>query len=434
MPVVAVIGAQWGDEGKGSVVDFLAQEADVVVRFQGGANAGHTVVYRGQPLALHLLPCGIIHERPLSVLANGVVVDVSALLEEIAWVTQRGVSVTPARLKISDRAHITLPYHRLLDGFREMPPSRSRLGTTQKGVGPTYVDKIDRTGIRFADFTDLERLKSKIAFNWEQKVSFGDGFLLQSGLTADSLFEELVSNYEKLKDFAEIMDTVPWLNRLAMEGKRILLEGAQGTGLDADHGTYPFVTSSNTTAGGACTGTGLPPSRITKVLGVAKAYTTRVGEGPFPTEMPWEQQADLRERGREYGATTGRPRRCGWFDAVLVRHACLINGFSGLVLTKLDILTGLPTVRLATAYRWQGRFLEFLPADSDVLAQCEPVYEEMDGWLEPIGNIRRWQDLPSNAQRLVDRIVELTGVPIAFVSVGPERDAILFPDGGGAIW
>ncbi len=434
LPVTAIIGAQWGDEGKGGVVDYLAQDADAVVRFQGGANAGHTVIYKGEPLALHLLPCGIVHERPICVIANGVVVDLEALIEEIRLVGERGMSVTPQRLKISDRAHLTLPYHRLLDGQRESADSPSRIGTTQRGVGPTYVDKVDRIGIRFLDFIRPDDLKKKLKRNWEMKAGQCGSLAGGGEVTAETLLHSLLSYYETVVQYAEVTDTVVVLNQMVADGKRILLEGAQGTGLDVDFGTYPYVTSSSTTAGGACIGTGIPPSRITQVFGVAKAYTTRVGEGPFPTEMTAGIQEEIRRRGREYGATTGRPRRCGWFDAVLVRYARMINGFTGLILTKLDILSGLPEVPIAVAYEWQGRHLTLLPADTRVLAECKPVYEILPGWTEIKRSLRKWSDLPDNARRFADRISQLAGVPVAFVSIGPERDAVLFPDEADSFW
>ena len=432
MPVVVVVGAQWGDEGKGAMVDTLAEEADIVVRFQGGANAGHTVIYKGKPVALHLIPSGITHEHTVCVIGNGVVVDPKALLDEIESLSSLGISITPERLKISDRAHLTLPYHRMLDAAREMAGSRLRLGTTRRGVGPTYVDKVDRVGIRVGDLKFPERLEAKLRINWEHKQAFFNALPPDERPDFNAVLDELLRYADLLQPY--ITDTVTWLNEQADAGKRILLEGAQGTGLDVDFGTYPFVTSSNTTAGGACTGSGLPPTKITSVLGIAKAYTTRVGEGPFPTELQGEEQVKLREKGREYGATTGRPRRCGWFDAVLVRYAAIVNGCTALALTKLDILSGYPEVKICVAYRWRGETLTTFPAESFVLEEVEPVYETLPGWDEPLSECRSWEKLPANAQRFVMRLQELVGVPIATVSVGPERSCVLTKPDAPSIW
>lgn len=432
MPVVVVIGAQWGDEGKGATVDALSREADIVVRFQGGANAGHTVIYKGKPVALHLIPSGITHEHTICVIGNGVVVDPKALLDEIELLSSLGISVTPDRLKISDRAHLTLPYHRMLDAAREMAGARLRLGTTRRGVGPTYVDKVDRVGLRVGDLKFPERLEEKLQVNWEQKQAFFNALPPDERSKFNQILDELLHYAQLLQPY--IFDTVTWLNEQADLGKKILLEGAQGTGLDVDFGTYPFVTSSNTTAGGACTGTGIPPTKITSVLGIAKAYTTRVGEGPFPTELQGEEQIKLREKGREYGTTTGRPRRCGWFDAVLVRFAAMVNGCTALVLTKLDVLSGYPEVKICVAYRWRGETITTFPAESSILEEVEPVYDTLPGWDEPLTECRSWEQLPHNAQRFVMRLQELVGVPIASVSVGPERSAVLTKPDAPTIW
>ncbi|MGQ9519271.1 MAG: adenylosuccinate synthase [Candidatus Fervidibacter sp.] len=432
MPVVAVIGVQWGDEGKGATVDALSQEADIVVRFQGGANAGHTVIYKGKPVALHLIPSGITHEHTTCVIGNGVVVDPKALLDEIEFLSSLGISVTPDRLKISDRAHLTLPYHRMLDAAREMAGARLRLGTTRRGVGPTYVDKVDRVGLRVGDLKFPERLEEKFRINWEQKQAFFNALPQDERPNFNQILDELLHYAQLMQPY--ISDTVIWLNAQADLGKKILLEGAQGTGLDVDFGTYPFVTSSNTTAGGACTGTGIPPTKITSVLGIAKAYTTRVGEGPFPTELQGEEQIKLREKGREYGATTGRPRRCGWFDAVLVRFAAMVNGCTALVLTKLDVLSGYPEVKICVAYRWRGEIITTFPAESSILEEVEPVYDILPGWDEPLTECRSWEQLPYNAQSFVMRLQELVGVPIAKVSVGPERSAVLTKPDAPSIW
>lgn len=432
MPVLVVVGAQWGDEGKGAMVDMLAQEADIVVRFQGGANAGHTVIYRGQPLALHLIPAGITHEHTVCVLGNGVVIDPKALLEEMEKLRSLGIHVSPDRLKISDRAHLTLPYHRILDAAREMAGSRLRLGTTRRGVGPTYVDKVDRVGVRVGDLQHPERLREKLQINFEHKRAFFNALPPEERPDFNAILDEILSYAEVLCPY--IADTVTWLNQQADAGKRILLEGAQGTGLDVDFGTYPFVTSSNTTAGGACTGSGLPPTKITGVWGITKAYTTRVGEGPFPTELQGSLAVHLREKGREYGATTGRPRRCGWFDAVLVRYAVMVNGCTALALTKLDVLSGYPEVKVCVAYRFRGDTLTTFPAEVCVLGEVEPVYETLPGWDEPLSHCRSWSQLPSHAQRFVERVRELVGTPIAMVSVGPEREAVLSVPNAPNLW
>jgi adenylosuccinate synthase len=414
------------------MVDTLAKEADIVVRFQGGANAGHTVIYKGKPVALHLIPSGITHEHTVCVIGNGVVVDPKALLDEIEALSSLGISITSERLKISDRAHLTLPYHRMLDAAREMAGSRLRLGTTRRGVGPTYVDKVDRVGIRVGDLKFPERLETKLRINWEHKQAFFNALPPDERPDFNAVLDELLRYAEMIQPY--IANTVTWLNEQADAGKRILLEGAQGTGLDVDFGTYPFVTSSNTTAGGACTGSGLPPAKITSVLGITKAYTTRVGEGPFPTELQGEEQAKLREKGREYGATTGRPRRCGWFDAVLVRYAATVNGCTALALTKLDVLSGYPEVKICIAYRWRGETLTTFPAESFILEEVEPIYETLPGWDEPLSECRSWEKLPANAQRFVMRLQELVGVPIATVSVGPERSCVLTKPGAPSIW
>ncbi len=432
MPSVVVVGIQWGDEGKGAMVNALAYEANIVVRFQGGANAGHTVIYKGKPIALHLIPSGITHQHTVCVIGNGVVVDPKALIEEIDALSSLGVLITPERLKISDRAHLTLPYHRMLDSAREAAGSSLRLGTTRRGVGPTYVDKVDRVGIRVGDLRHPERLEEKLKINWEHKQAFFKALPPEDRPDFNAILDETLKYAQIISPY--IADTVTWLNQKFDAGKRILLEGAQGTGLDVDFGTYPFVTSSNTTAGGACTGSGLPPTKITSVLGIAKAYTTRVGEGPFPTELQGEEQVKLREKGHEYGATTGRPRRCGWFDAVLVRYAATVNGCTAIALTKLDVLSGYPEVKICVAYRWRNEILTTFPAEVFILEEVEPIYETLQGWDEPLSECRSWEQLPTNAQKFVIRLQELIGVPIATVSVGPERDAIITLPDAPSIW
>lgn len=423
---------QWGDEGKGAVVDFLAQGAEIVVRFQGGANAGHTVIHGGRPLALHLLPSGIVHKHTVCVLGNGVVVDPKALLEEIARVQELGITITPERLKVSDRAHLTLPYHRLLDAAREKAGSKLRLGTTKRGIGPSYVDKVDRVGLRVGDLCRPEGLWEKLWVNWEHKRAFWDALPPQDRPDLKSLWEELLQIAQELHPY--ITDTVTWLNERFREGRRILMEGAQGTGLDIDFGTYPFVTSSNATVGGVCTGSGLSPTKINAILGVMKAYTTRVGEGPFPTELSPREQTVLREKGQEYGATTGRPRRCGWLDLVLVRYATMVNGCTALAVTKMDVLSGFPKIKVCIAYRWRGETITNFPGDAQVLGEAEPIYKVLEGWDEPLNGLRSWNQLPRNARHFLDLIVEVTETPVAFVSVGPEREAIIWAPDAPSLW
>jgi len=413
---LVVVGAQWGDEGKGRITDLLGHHADCVVRFQGGANAGHTVVVDGQEFILHLIPSGVIHPDKMCVIGNGVVIDANILLKEIDELKERGISVD-GRLLVSERAHITMPYHRLFDVHREK--TKAGIGTTKRGIGPTYMDKSARTGVRVGDLVRVDRLRDLVEQNYEDKAHFLKQFDPRELPSVDELYEHLTELGTRLAPF--VGDTAAYLNRAIAEGKNILFEGAQGTGLDIDFGTYPFVTSSNATAGGACTGTGVGPTRIDRVVGIAKAYTTRVGDGPLPTRMEPEMETRVREQGGEFGATTGRPRNCGWFDAVLVRYAAMINGLDALVITKLDVLDTLETIRICTAYRWDGEIIDSFPADLELLYRARPVYEELPGWRVPTSNCRKLSDLPAEARAYLDRIHELTGVPVAIVSVGPSR-------------
>jgi adenylosuccinate synthase len=421
MPVTAVVGAQWGDEGKGRIVDLLAGEADVVVRFQGGNNAGHTVVNERGKFALHLVPSGIFNPQAQCIIGTGVVVDPVALWQEMQELSQAGVSME--RLVISERAQVVLPYHRLLDALDERRRGARKVGTTLKGIGPAYADKAARAGLQMGDLLDEDYLWARL----EPLVAWKNRLLTQvfevEPLSAEAIFEELRQVARFLAPY--IRDTLPLLEEALARDRRILLEGQLGALRDLDWGTYPYVTSSNPTAGGACSGAGLPPAAITQVLGVAKAYTTAVGEGPFPTELRDETGNFLREEGGEYGATTGRPRRCGWFDAVAVRYSARLNGFTGLALTKLDVLDHLDRIRIGVAYRYGDQILDRVPM-TRLMEQVEPVYEEMEGWRTSTIGVRTYEDLPPAAQAYVSRLEELIKVPIKLISVGPERHQIVF--------
>jgi len=418
MPAKVVVGAQWGDEGKAKVVDFLGKGADIVVRFQGGANAGHTVVAEGREFVFHLIPAGILHPEKTGVIGNGVVVDPAALIEEMDRLEGMGVRVE-GRLFVSRDAHLVMPYHKLLDRVLEERRGKGKIGTTGKGIGPCYRDKAGRIGIRVGDLLELDVFRSKLRVALE----FHNHLLTACG--EPPLDEEEV--FSQYRVFAGriaplVADTSLLLNRALDQGRRVLFEGAQGTLLDIDHGTYPFVTSSNTTAGGACTGAGIGPTRIDEVVGVAKAYTTRVGEGPFPTEFEPELEERMRKKWREYGATTGRGRRCGWFDAVAVRYAARINGFTSLALTRLDSLEGLNPIRICVAYMYNGHRIEEFPGSAEMLRECRPVYEELPGWEDSLSSARSWDDLPEAAKGYVRRIEELVGVEVGLISVGRERE------------
>jgi adenylosuccinate synthase len=419
--VIAVIGAQWGDEGKGKIVDLLAEQFDIVARYQGGHNAGHSVQVGEQSFVLHLLPSGIVHRGKTCVLGNGMVIDPKAFFVEADRLTQQGIEVSPERVKISSRAHLILPYHRALDHTSEERLGNEKVGTTLRGIGPAYEDKAGRRGIRTADALVPDVLRSRIERNLEDANRIIEAYGGER-LSADEIFNEMSVLTERLGPF--IADTTHYLNIAATEGKSILLEGAQATLLDVDHGTYPFVTSSTTVAGGAIIGTGLAPNKLNGVLGIVRTYTTRVGEGPFPTEM-LEGEAELgqmiRERGREYGASTGRPRRCGWFDAFATRYAAEINGFSSVALTKLDVLDTLDEIKVCTGYKLNGKVYESLPAVSQDLRRIEPVYATLPGWRSSTLGMTEMNSLPANARRYVDFLSEQIGVEIGLVSTGPER-------------
>jgi adenylosuccinate synthase len=420
MPAVVIVGAQWGDEGKGKVVDIFAQHADIVVRYQGGNNAGHTLVVDGQKTVLHLVPSGVLHGAKVCVIGNGVVVDPAVLIAEIDQLRQRGFLLQDELLKISDRAHVIMPYHRAIDLARERLRGEGRIGTTGRGIGPTYEDKMARIGIRFADFCDEATFTDALQHILKEKNSYLRAMLKEKALDFDAIQAEYGTYRDRLAPY--VTDTGVYLHRALRDSRRVLLEGAQGTMLDVDHGTYPFVTSSNTVAGGACSGSGIAPHDISAVIGIVKAYTTRVGSGPFPTELLDAAGKKLQQDGDEFGATTGRPRRCGWFDAVVVRTAVRLNGMSGLALTKLDVLTGFETIRVCTAYEDAGRRLDDFPASTAVLRGLKPVYEDLPGWQEPLHGARSLRDLPANARAYVRRLEEVTGTPMIMVSVGAGRD------------
>src|SRR3984893_11184975 len=419
--VIVVIGAQWGDEGKGKIVDLLAEHFDIVARYQGGHNAGHSVQIEDRSFVLHLLPSGIVHPGKTCVLGNGMVIDPKAFFEEADRLTTQGVEVSPERVKISTRAHLILPYHRALDHTSEERLGNERVGTTLRGIGPAYEDKAGRRGIRVADALVSEVLRSRIERNLEDANRIIAAYGGQE-LKVDEIFQEMSYLTERLAPF--IADTTHYLNVAATQGRSILLEGAQATLLDVDHGTYPFVTSSNTIAGGAIIGTGLAPNRLTGVLGIVRTYTTRVGEGPFPTEM-LEGEAEMgqliRERGREYGASTSRPRRCGWFDAFATRYAAEINGFSSVALTKLDVLDALDEIKVCVGYNLNSHKCESVPTVSQDLRRVEPVYARLPGWKSSTVGVTEMNDLPLTARRYVEFLSEQIGVEIGLVSTGPER-------------
>jgi adenylosuccinate synthase len=418
MPNTVLIGAQWGDEGKGKIIDVLTREVDWVVRYQGGNNAGHTVEIGDARYILHLIPSGILHPGKKCVIGNGVVVDPISLIKELDELQQRGM--TPdGRLFVSDRAHVVFPFHRLMDENREQTRSRGdKIGTTKRGIGPSYADKAARVGLRMGDMLDPDfptLLSARLKEQNNILAALGAPALVEKDALA-----EYTAAAKRLAPL--IADTIPVLNRAIAKGESVLFEGAQGTMLDIDFGTYPFVTSSNATAGGACTGSGVAPHRIDRVIGVVKAYATRVGEGPFPTELLDDTGKTIRETGHEFGATTGRPRRCGWFDAVVARYSVMINGVDLWAVTKMDVLDSLETIRLCIAYECDGRLFETVPANIRALEKCKPVYEDFKGWKASTKDVSRFEDLPPQARAYIRRLEELTGVPVWILSVGPRRE------------
>ena len=424
MSSVVIVGTQWGDEGKGKIVDLLTRSADYVVRFQGGNNAGHTLVVNKQQYIFHIIPSGILYEDKKCMIGNGVIIDPAILLQEIGSLAEKGLPVTPERLMISENAHLIMEYHRRLDQVQEESLAKEKkIGTTGRGIGPCYVDKVGRTGIKIGDLLDEQSLREKLAASLEEK-----NFLLQEKFGADPVSYEMV--LANLLAFAEKL--TPFVGNVSVEldnarkrGENILFEGAQGTQLDIDHGTYPFVTSSNTVAGNACSGSGFGPTHIDSVIGILKAYTTRVGEGPFPTELHDDTGAALQHKGGEFGATTGRKRRCGWLDGVVASDAVRLNGLTGLAITKLDVLSGQPRIKMATSYTLDGRSLSAMPASTRDAGRVEPVYEEVAGWQSEINEITSYEDLPVEAKDYVKRIEDFTGVEAVIISVGPDRDETL---------
>ena len=426
MANIVVVGAQWGDEGKGKVVDILAPHVDAVVRYQGGNNAGHTVVVGQEKYVLHSIPSGVLHPGCRCVIGCGVVVDPASLIEEMETLVRRGVTLD-GNLFISKNAHLIMPYHRALDLASEAKRGKRRIGTTGRGVGPAYVDKAARVGVRMADLLDEPLFRAKVEANLDEKNK-----LLREIYDAPTFaVEEILGPYLRFAGWLApyITDTALLLSRWIEAGQTVLFEGAQGTMLDIDHGTYPFITSSNTTAGGAATGTGVPPTKIHGVLGVAKAYTTRVGNGPFPTELAGGVADLIRARGNEYGATTGRPRRCGWFDAVVLRYAVRVNGLDTVALTKLDVLDQCETVKICVGYKYKGEVLTDFPEEERIWVEAEPVYEEMSGWLAPTRGLRAYAELPTKARQYLERLAELAGVELCLISTGAVREETIVLEG-----
>lgn len=425
MPVSVVIGTQWGDEGKGKVVDLLSRDVDIVARYQGGANAGHTICWGDETFVLHLVPSGIFHENVTCIIGNGVVIDPVAMMEEIKMIRDLGYQVD-GRLLISHNAHLIMPYHKKIEEARERARDAGAIGTTGRGIGPAYVDKFARTGIRVVDLLDRDILRVKLKVAIEEKNAILRGIYDADELDVEKIIDEYVE-FDKLID-PYVTDTSQYLGNALREGKRVLAEGAQGSLLDVDFGTYPFVTSSHPTVGGCCTGLGVPPTAIDRVIGIVKAYCTRVGNGPFPTELTDEVGDRLRDVGDEYGATTGRPRRCGWLDLVALRYTSMINGLTELAITKLDVLTGLDKIKVCTAYRYDGKETTRFPSEVQTLEKVEPVFETFMGWSEDTSGAQRLSDLPEAAQKYVRFISEYLGVPISMVSIGPRRDQIVSDD------
>jgi len=420
MANIVVIGMQWGDEGKGKIVDLLAQFADVVVRFQGGNNAGHTVVVGEEAVILHLVPSGALYSGKKCLIGNGVVVDPQVLLQEIDDLQKRGYFKNDDQLLISEDAHLIMPYHRRMDVARERMKGEGKIGTTGRGIGPAYEDKAAREGIRMGDLLDEEVFQQKLKASLSVKNPCLETCLHEKGFSWEAIFQEYMGYAQRLKKY--VGNTSVYLDRQMKQGQHILFEGAQGTHLDVDHGTYPFVTSSNTVAGNACTGAGIGPTKISEVIGVSKAYTTRVGSGPFPTELKDEVGERIRQRGREFGATTGRPRRCGWLDIPVLKDAIRLNGLTGIALTKMDVLGEFETIKICTAYQCQGQRCEEVPSATKILQECEPIYEEIPGWKAELRDTRNFEDLPPRAKDYIRHVEELTNTEVILVSVGERRE------------
>lgn len=420
MAAFIVLGAQWGDEGKGKMTDYLAEGADVVVRFQGGNNAGHTVEVGDKQYKLHLIPSGILYGNKLNVIGNGVVVDPKALFEEIKYLEDLGISITPDNLIISDRAQLIMPYHKTFDGIKEKARGKNDIGTTGKGIGPAYTDKAERSGIRVCDLMHENVFKEKLMENVETKSAIIEKVYGMEGFDFDSIYNKYMEYAKRMRPF--VCDISVKVYNSIKAKKNVLFEGAQGTLLDIDYGTYPFVTSSNTIAGGVCTGAGIGPVMIDSAIGIAKAYTTRVGKGPFPTEL-FDSTGDwIRKNGFEYGVTTGRARRCGWLDLVILKTTARVSGLTSFAVTKIDTLAGLTKVKVCVGYKFNGEIIDYVPASLEDLAQCVPVFEEFDGWDETVQQAKTFEELPENAKKYLRRIEEFTDTKIAIVSVGPRRD------------
>lgn len=419
MANVVIVGTQWGDEGKGKIVDLLAEHAHMVIRFQGGNNAGHTMVVAGQQFICHLIPSGILQDKTC-IIGNGVVVDPAVLLEEMDNLNNRGINVGIDRLKISERAHLIMPYHRSVDHAREQFKGDKKIGTTGRGIGPAYEDKATRRGIRFVDLLDPRVFAEKVNTILDEKNFYLKNYLSAETLDPQAVIDQYQIYAQRLAPHVANISVI--INEAIKKGQHVLFEGAQGTHLDIDHGTYPFVTSSNTLAGNACCGSGVGPRQIDEVIGIVKAYTTRVGQGPFPSELFDDIGDQIQEKGAEFGATTGRKRRCGWLDTVILNNAVRLNGLTGLAITKLDVLDGLESVKICTGYKYQAEIIRDFPASLGVLADCKPVYETLPGWAENISDIRKLEDFPASARRYLDRITELTETELHIVSVGPDRD------------
>jgi adenylosuccinate synthase len=422
MSTVVIVGAQWGDEGKGKIVDYLSEKADVIARYQGGNNAGHTVVINNEKFILHLIPSGILREGKTCIIGNGVVVDPASLIEEIEKLKERGVRVDK-NLLLSKNAHLIMPYHRAIDKESERCRGKKSIGTTGRGIGPAYANKMARMGIRVVDLLRPPVFKEKLKANLSDINFLLENLYKVSGFKTEGIYNEYMGYAEKLSEY--ITDTDIIINRMISQKRNVLFEGAQGTLLDIDHGTYPYVTSSSSTAGGACTGLGVGPTKISKVLGVAKAYTTRVGSGPFPTEMKDTLGEEIREKGGEYGATTGRPRRCGWLDMVILRHSARINGLTGIVITKLDVLDGIETIKICTSYKYKGKIYKEFPKEIDILEECTPLYEEVEGWSTITVGIRDFRKLPKTAKAYIKKIETMLGVKVQLISTGQRRDEII---------
>jgi len=421
MSVTVLVGSQWGDEGKGKIVDILSEKYDVVTRYQGGANAGHTVEIGDKQYILHLIPSGILRENVICVIGNGVVIDPVALLDEIKLLEKNGISVD-GRLFISHNAHLIMPYHKLLDSIKEK--AEQKIGSTGRGIGPCYTDKFARKGIRIVDLLNRKVLEEKIRTNLEEKNTLLKNVYDHKGLDADKIVNEYIHFDEAIDSY--IKDVPAYLSTVIAEGKSILLEGAQGALLDVDFGTYPFVTSSSPTSGGACTGTGIPPTKINSVFGIVKAYTTRVGNGPFPSELVDADGEKLRKEGAEFGATTGRPRRCGWFDACLLKYSAMINGVGAVAITKLDVLSHFDKIKVCVGYKLDGKTLKSFPTDVERLNKVTPIYEELDGWMEDITECKSYSDLPAKTKEYLDYIAGQSGIKLDIISVGPKRRQTIF--------